>query len=84
MARGTPVVATTIGAAPELIQDGRTGYLVPPGDAAALGQCLTEALGNPAGLALVAEEGRRTATREFGIGMMTDRLVALYQDVLDS
>ncbi len=36
MAMGRPVIATDIGAPPEIIEEGRTGWLVPPGDAKAL------------------------------------------------
>ncbi len=36
MASGTPVVATAVGAVPEMVTDGETGYVVPPGDHAAL------------------------------------------------
>lgn len=83
MARGTPVVASAVGASPELIDDGRTGYLVPPGDAGALSRRLTEALGNSAGRASVAETARRSAVAGFGIDLMTDRFLALYQSVLE-
>ncbi len=83
MARGTPVVASAIGAAPELVDDGRTGYLVPPGDAPALARRLAETLGNPSGLGLVTAEARRTAARDFGLDLMTDRLIACYRGILD-
>jgi glycosyltransferase involved in cell wall biosynthesis len=46
MAMGVPVVATSISAIPELVQDGETGLLVPPGDpeklARAVARLLTE------------------------------------------
>lgn len=40
MAAGLPVVATAVGGVPELVQDGRTGWLVPPADPAALAERL--------------------------------------------
>ena len=39
-AAGVPVVANDVGALPELVEDGGTGLLVPPGDPRALGSCL--------------------------------------------
>lgn len=47
MACGTPVVATTAGAFPEFIDDGRTGILVPPGDAGALAAAIASLLRDP-------------------------------------
>ena len=47
MACGTAVIATTAGAFPEFIDDGRTGVLVPPGDAAALAAAIRTLLRDP-------------------------------------
>ena len=41
---GVPVVASGLGALPEVIEDGVNGYLVPPGDVAALSQALGQAV----------------------------------------
>ena len=48
MAAGLPVIATAVGAVPQVIEDGQTGLLVPPGDAAALAQALRHMLTTPA------------------------------------
>ncbi len=48
MAHGRPVVATAVGGVPQLVEDGRTGFLVPPGDPAALRAALERLLGDPA------------------------------------
>lgn len=50
MAAGLPVVATAVGGTPEVIEEGKQGYLVPPGNPIALADSL---------LALLADEGRR-------------------------
>jgi glycosyltransferase involved in cell wall biosynthesis len=47
MACGTAVIATTAGAFPEFIEDGRTGVLVPPGDACALADAIKALLADP-------------------------------------
>jgi glycosyltransferase involved in cell wall biosynthesis len=43
---GKPVVATTVGGLPEMVDDGRTGYLVPPRDAQALAGAVVRLLGD--------------------------------------
>jgi glycosyltransferase involved in cell wall biosynthesis len=52
MAAGVPVVASAVGGVPDLLDDGSAGWLVTPGDPAALGGSLRQALDN-------AAEGRR-------------------------
>lgn len=60
---GVPVVASRVGATPEVIRDGETGLLVPPGDAAALAAALARLLAEPAlarRLGAAVEEDART------------------------
>ncbi|MBC8450483.1 MAG: glycosyltransferase [Chloroflexi bacterium] len=70
-----PVLVTRTGALPEYVQDGRTGWVVEPGDAAALADCLAEALAGPARLARMGAAGRawydeqRTLERETMLAM---------------
>jgi glycosyltransferase involved in cell wall biosynthesis len=47
MATGLPVIATTVGAIPEMIEDGVTGRLVPPGDVGRLQNALAGLLDDP-------------------------------------
>src|SRR5205814_5050287 len=47
MAAGLPVVATSVGGAPELVIPGETGLLAPPGAAAELAEALLEVLADP-------------------------------------
>jgi glycosyltransferase involved in cell wall biosynthesis len=56
-AQGVPVVASAVGGIPELVEDGRTGVLVPPGDAAALAAALTDVVTRPGEAAAMGRAG---------------------------
>ena len=59
LALGRPVISTWIAGIPELVENGRTGWLVPAGSVSALTRALREALGSPtAELAALGREGR--------------------------
>jgi len=58
---GVPVLATTVGALPEILTDGESGLLVPPGDTGALAEALVRALGDPALRTRLADGGRAVA-----------------------
>lgn len=61
MACGTPVIASRVGGVSELVVDGRTGWLVPPGDDAALAATLSYALAHQDGLHGMRAHARRVA-----------------------
>ncbi len=81
MACGVPVVATRVGAIPELITDGANGLLAPPGDAGALAAALRRLLGDPLLAARLAEGGLETA-RRFSLEAFVNRTAALYHALL--
>jgi glycosyltransferase involved in cell wall biosynthesis len=62
MAASMPVVATRVGAAVDLLEDGRNGTLVPPADASALVAAVTRLLGNVQTRTAMGEAARRTAS----------------------
>ena len=59
LSRARPVVASRIGGVPEMVQHGRTGLLLPPGDAHALAEALAELLPDRQRLRRMGDEGRR-------------------------
>jgi glycosyltransferase involved in cell wall biosynthesis len=63
MAASMPVVATRVGAAVDLLEDGRNGVLVPSADAAALVAAVTRLLGDVRTRTAMGEAARRTASR---------------------
>ena len=76
LALGTPVVGFRRGCLPELVEDGRTGLLVDPGDADALAVAVGEAT------RLNPDDCRREAARRFTPSRMADRYLRLYDKVL--
>jgi glycosyltransferase involved in cell wall biosynthesis len=81
-AAGVPVVASAIGGIPEVVTDGQTGILVPPGDAAALARAIESVLSDGSGAAARALEARRLVEERFSHGASVSRLLALYDEVI--
>lgn len=78
MAHGLPVVASQVGGLPELVEEGRTGWLVPPASPSALAKALTAATSDREGLGCLGAAGRERA-REFSDATMVNRTEALYR-----
>jgi glycosyltransferase involved in cell wall biosynthesis len=70
MACGLPVVATSVGGIPEIIDDGRNGLLVPPNSPERLADGLLALAGDEGLRARLGGEARRTAVERHGIGTM--------------
>jgi len=81
MARGLPLVASARGALAELVDDGETGLLVPPGDVASLREALQALLTDPALRARMGQAGRRRA-RRFALSAVAARIEAVYAELL--
>jgi starch synthase len=84
MACGTPVVASAVGGIPEVVDDGTTGLLVPPGDdfEAGLARAMDTVLGDPEAARRMGEAGRERAVGEFGWDAVARRTVRLYEEIL--
>jgi glycosyltransferase involved in cell wall biosynthesis len=79
MAAGKPAIGTNTSSMPEIIVDGQTGYLVPPGDAEALARRAVELLQNPALREQFGNAARRRVAELFTIERMIDQLENLFQ-----
>lgn len=75
---GVPAVATAVGGVPELIADGETGFVVPPGDAAALADALARLIADPGRRARMGEAARARATARFSVARQVDRLMEVW------
>jgi glycosyltransferase involved in cell wall biosynthesis len=79
MAAGRPAVVTRVGGNPEIVVDGRTGHLVPSGDALGLATRLADVLGNPDAAAELGAAGRRRVLENFTFEGMVRAYEALYR-----
>jgi sugar transferase (PEP-CTERM/EpsH1 system associated) len=80
MASGLPVVGTRVGGIPEVIDNGITGQLVPPSNAAAMASALNHYVEAPALARRHGQAGRDKVLRKYSMPAM----VAAYQDMYDS
>jgi len=64
----TACIGTTLGAMPEIIEDGKTGYIVEPGNADMLAERLIDLFGDPERLKRMAEDGYRAAKKRLTWG----------------
>jgi glycosyltransferase involved in cell wall biosynthesis len=79
MACGRAVVATDAGEIPHLIDNGKTGFLVPRGDEAALSSRMATLLKDPELCRRMGEAGRIKAERAFGIERLRSETFAAYR-----
>lgn len=82
MACGLPVIATRVGGNAELVVDGETGLVVPPGDPAALAAAMVRLSRDPALGAAMGQRGRARAEAHFEIRQMMRHYEQLYREVL--
>jgi glycosyltransferase involved in cell wall biosynthesis len=81
MAGETPVIASSIGGIPEIIVDGESGMLVPPGDARALRAAMQQLLQDTELRQKMGQAAKRRAA-DFEAGAVVPRIEAIYQQLL--
>lgn len=81
LAQGRAVIASRIGALPELVHEGENGFLVPAGDAPALAERLRWMAAHPAEAAALGARGRTLALERFSPDEHYARLAALYREL---
>ncbi len=83
MASGVPVIATNVGGIPELIEDGETGFLIPPKDPKAIADAVTYVIENPEKAKTVVENARKLVREKFDYRENARQFVQLYRELLD-
>ncbi|MCW2273205.1 glycosyltransferase [Rhodoblastus acidophilus] len=82
MACGTAVVATRTGAAAQLVAEGETGFLIPPGDVDALSAALEPLLADPERASQMGALGREKALAQHDIAREAASIQAFYEKIL--
>jgi glycosyltransferase involved in cell wall biosynthesis len=78
MAAGVPVIASRVGGLPEAVQDGETGILVPPGDAAALALAIARLAADRTLARCLGDRGAARVHERFTMAGMANATQALY------
>ena len=84
MACGTAVVGSRTGGIPEVVAEGETGLLVPPGEPEALAVALNALLGDPDRAQAMGQAGRKRAVAEFGWPAIAAQTAELYAELVHS
>ena len=84
MFAGVPVVATSVGGIPEIVVDGETGLLVPPGDETALAKKLSLLLGDPALRERIGNAGLARAAQQFSASRYVGDVQSLYETLVEA
>lgn len=82
MGAGVPVVATRVAGIPEVVQDGVTGLLVPPGDSGELGAALSRVVNDDTTRVLLGQAARAFVGPRFGVDGYVQSVTALYERLL--
>jgi glycosyltransferase involved in cell wall biosynthesis len=83
MAVGVPIVTTRVGGIPEVVRDGRSAQLVPPGDPAALSEAITSLLQDRRLAAMLGQEAKQDVLRRgLTAEAMAARTASLYRELL--
>ncbi len=84
MAHAKPVIATAVGGIPDKVVEGKSGFLVPPGDAEGLARAVTRALSLGDHLTELGVEGRKIVETKFNWTHRAHCLLELYREVASS
>jgi glycosyltransferase involved in cell wall biosynthesis len=82
MAYGVPCVAAAVGGVPEVIQEGATGHLVPPGNVPALAAALAALMTDDPGRSVLGAAGQRAHAAAFQLQQWATRTLAVYSAVI--
>lgn len=82
MASGVPILTTKQGAAPEIIEDGKTGLIVPPRDSEALADAILRLADSEKIRAEMGKAGREKAVKEYDWNKIVNRYQDIYEELI--
>jgi glycosyltransferase involved in cell wall biosynthesis len=83
LAAAKPVVSTQVGGVAELVQDGKTGWLVPAREPSALSRAMAQLMAlSPERREQMGQAGRAHVGTHYGLDAMASRWMALYRELL--
>jgi glycosyltransferase involved in cell wall biosynthesis len=83
MATGLPVVASAVGSTPEVLADGVNGLLIPPRDAAALGEALARLLADRAWATQLGAHARTHVREHFSLDRLGREINEIYEELVE-
>ena len=84
LAAGLPTIASRVGGNAEIVQDGKTGLLVPPNDFAALAEAMLRLLRDPGSAAELGNNGRAHVAAEFSFRRLIEKTDQMYTELLQA
>ena len=83
MAAGVPVLSTEVGGVADLVTHGETGWLVPPGDPAAMAQGIRRLVAEPSLRTRLAAAGRAVVLDRYDVARLIPRMETLYTNLIN-
>jgi len=77
---GKPVIATNVGGLPEAVEDGKSGFLVPPEDPVKLANAIENLINNPLLAQRMGEYTRHLSNTRFSWDSIAKKIIAIYED----
>jgi glycosyltransferase involved in cell wall biosynthesis len=83
MACGKPVIATKAGGIPEVIADGKTGFIVEPANSKAIANAIAVLLGDEEMRLKMGEQGKKIADEKYNAETVAKRVLIVYENILN-
>ena len=84
MAEGLPVISTRSAGIPELVQDGKSGFLAPEHDVNAIEKKIELLIKDPGLCTKFGKKGRKKVYQEYDVKKLNDRLMMIFEKIMNS